>query len=472
MTGFPVLALILLLLPLAAGAVVLELIGIRLRDDRLGYCGWAYLAGSLALALVLFAALAAGLDRLPLIAGAVAALALAGLIWRWRVAGAGDASASARPEPRRIRLAFRIERGFFALVVGLCLLIAGDGMIRADSRAVIGRDEAHIWAAKAKVLYVAGGLGGELQELLAVGSIVYHRDYPLLSPLLQLGSFAVAGRILHVENRVPIQGCYLALIVALAAALRRVTRPALAAGLLFLVVTAPASRLLIGQAYADHLVALGLLVTVDAWWRYRESGSRRWWRLAVVALTFTAWSKNEGLMLAVLAAGAALPAILRRARDRPGRLDRGDYRWLLLPAGVVASQLLFNLAFGLGNDLVNARLGTRLLGQLTEHAPVVARHFLERMLLDPPATQLLFALFFGLLILFPRRLLRGEPGRLAAVVLAALAVDFTLYVSTYHDLDWHLATSSGRVLFQLIPALALWLGAAAGEVLPALRARP
>ena len=56
----------------------------------------------------------------------------------------------------------------WALVLAASLAVTGDRMLRADSRAIVGRDEAHIWAAKAKVLYVARGINDELHELLAV----------------------------------------------------------------------------------------------------------------------------------------------------------------------------------------------------------------------------------------------------------------------------------------------------------------
>ncbi|MEE8525852.1 MAG: hypothetical protein V3T72_18100, partial [Thermoanaerobaculia bacterium] len=299
----------LLLMPLLAGTAVLAWIGIRPRHDPLAYAGWAYLAGSVAIALALFVSVVVG-PVLLIPFWILVVLKTIELIYVRRRGAAErgrrrDPSSDAAPASIGRRGPF-LERLFFGVVVGICLLVVGDRMIQADARAVIGQDEAHIWAAKAKVLYAAAGAGGELEELLASESIVYHKDYPLLNPLLQLGTFVLASDIVHVANRVPIQGFFVALVLALAAALRRVVRPAAAAVLLWLVVSAPISRMLISKAIADHLVALGLLVIMDAWWRYRQTGARCWWRLAVVALTFTAWSKNEGLVIALLVASAVV----------------------------------------------------------------------------------------------------------------------------------------------------------------------
>lgn len=464
----PLLPLLLLLLPPATGAGVLALLGLRPGDDRLAFWGWAWLAGSLAWAGLLFVALLLGLGSLPWLAGAGAVALVAG-VWLGpsppRPPSPLPPSAPSQGEGggRWLRSS-ALERGIFWAVLALVLVIAADEVVRSDARAVVSRDEARIWAAKAKVLYRAGGFGAGVAEELAPPT-VHHPDYPLLDPLLQLGAFAVAGEVLHVENRLPLQGLFLALLLATAGALRRRLRPAFAALLLFLLVTAPASRTLLGQANADHLVALGLLVALDGWHRFRSGGGDRYWRLFAVALAFLAWSKNEGLMLAALLGVVAVAEAWWRAGPRP---SRRHLPWLLLPAAVVAAESGLDAFYGVGNDLVNAGLPARLAGGFLDRAPLVAGRFAEQLLLDPRATQLAFPLLALLLALFPRRLLGGEPGRIAALLAGALGVHFVLYTATPHDPAWHLATSLDRVLFQLLPAALLGVAAVASVVFPGL----
>jgi len=60
----------------------------------------------------------------------------------------------------------------------------------------------------------------------------------------------------------------------------------------------------------------------------------------------------------------------------------------------------------------------------------------------------------------------GVGAAAAALSVAGLgALTFLVYVTTPHDLDWHLATSCRRVLFQLWPSIVflLFLGLATPE---------
>ena len=455
MSGNPLFLVVILGLPLLVGSAFLRLIGISFRKDRIGYFAWAFMSGGLMMSLLLYVALLVGLRSLPWLAGGCVILGILGIVKTHRPA---DTAAQCRQ-----RQGHAVEQASFAVVVaGLFLLTCYD-MTEANTGAMVSHDESYIWAAKAKVLFVARGFGEGYRELMQTHSIVHHRDYPMLNPLVQLWTFLFAGEMLHYENRVAIQGFFLALILALAAALARVARPALAALLLFLLWSSPASQWLLGFAYSDHLVALGLLVVMDAWWRYQQTGERCWWRLAVTALTFMAWSKNEGLMLAaVVASTLSATAFWNRRHSRiPGGRE---WAWLAMPFLVVASHLAMNALHDFDNDLMDGFIA-RLGEQLAANSLQVAGHFAESMFLDPSATQLFLAFFPVFLVLFPRRATGHGLGSFAVVFAVALLLHFLVYASTPHRLGWHLATSSSRVFFQLMPALALWIAAAAARTL-------
>src|SRR5262245_43428296 len=132
---------LLLLVPLALGAACLRIVGHRLRDDRLGWCAWAYVAGSIATAAVLAAWLHFGL---PLRAAAIvpALAAFATLLGLWPVERDDE-------EPRRkpARVAVTAERAAFAVAVAVMLVSTVDRLALADASAVTWGDEAHMWSA-------------------------------------------------------------------------------------------------------------------------------------------------------------------------------------------------------------------------------------------------------------------------------------------------------------------------------------
>jgi hypothetical protein len=224
-------------------------------------------------------------------------------------------------------------------------------------------------------------------------------------------------------------------------------------------------------ATADILVALGLLASLDAWSRWRESGERRFLALFAACLASLAWSKNEGAMLAV-AAGAACLAFA----GAPGRTRRAQAFALLPAAAVIVAQALFNAAFDLHSDLlaVTADGGflARVGAQAAAHLPAVGRHALDDAVLDVRSGNLVPAMLLLALVFFPVRLATRAPAATATLLLGAAAY-LLVYLGTPRLIEWHLRFSLHRVLLQLAPLAAVWLaGAAAWLIRPdAERAR-
>src|SRR6185295_13575892 len=104
---------------------------------------------------------------------------------------------------------------------------------------------------------------------------------------------ALHGEVVHFENRFLIQLCALALWVALCAALRLRVGGVLASLLAVTLLLCDDLRSQCRLAYADGMVAVGLVVAFDAFLRWRSSGRAPWKWLAALGLAFALWSKNE-----------------------------------------------------------------------------------------------------------------------------------------------------------------------------------
>lgn len=459
-------------LPLVLGAALLGLLGIGWRSDRIAFLGWAWIAGACGTALVVFVWLWSGLD---VSSAAVPAAAVAGLALCAGWLGRRRPRAELVATTRAADTATRLERGSFGVVLVGVLLLTAARILLATLQPVVTDDEGNFWAMEAKVAWLSGGFVPAFGATLREPNFVYNADYPNLNPLLQVWTFAHAGRLVHVANRLPIQLFALAQVLVAAAALRRLVRPAFAA-LLLLVLVAPREAAFQTQlAHGDLMVGLGALVALDAWLRWRATRAPAAFRLLALGLALMLWSKNEGLLYALcIALAAALAYAL--ARDEPavqeGAPARAPWAWLLLPAAVVAMNWSFNAWFGftsgfVANERREAGLLALFFAQFDERFSAVTGHLARRVLLSPAHSGLVFAAFFVGVVPYLRRREFALP---AAALFLALGGIAAVFIGAPHDVRWHLGTAATRVTFQLFPAAVLGLGLLLGATVR--RARP
>lgn len=435
--------------PLMLGAPLLEAMGLGPRRDRLAFLAWAWAGGGVTLALLLLGCFLLGVPAawwgvVPI----PAALVLLGCARRARVVdaapGVADAGAAAP-----IGWGYGV---WVAVLAAFTLLHS----VAGAARPCVEGDEGNIWSLKAKTLFA--GLGPDFAALQVHN---LHPDYPLLNPLLQAWVYALHGGIDHFLNRVPVQAFALALLLALAAALRR-RLPALPAGLLLLLCVGAADfGGLARSAYADGMLACGLVLAVDGWLRHAAGEGAAARRLGALGLLLAAWSKNEAALFVVAAvAAASLLALLRRVRFRPGAAAAFSLPALL----VLALTWACNAAFGLRNDLLGANpTGQGMLAlfvaQFGERFPAVLARAGNEMLAPGSPQGAMLLLLPLCLLLVPRRALAAGPGVPGLALLFSAVGLHLVYVGSHLGLQFHLQTSYTRVLFQLLPAFLVWLAA-------------
>ena len=454
MTLSPLAILSVLLVPLLLGAGLVRLLGLRWRDDPLAYPVWCAMAGGLGTAAVLY--LWSWLEW-PYDARLVAPvlLALGAASWLGARTFATPELAPARPG----RPVPRFETALFLAFVLLLVLATVARALRTSTGAIALGDEALIWTRKAHLLFDAGGMNETFgTRARAFG---FHEDYPMLNPLLQVWTFAHARALLWVEARIPIQVFAAALVLAQAAALRCVLRPAAAALVLAVVFFVDASTRKPCSAAADPMVALGLLVATDAGLRWLASRAETWARLFFVGLAFLVGAKHEGTLLGIaVLLGCAACALMSGTRPGWPRLGWPRQRmllWIALPLAVLGAGWLVNVHFGFKNYLASGGPLGILTGQFRERIGPILSYFAELFFMRPRWNAGLFALWIVLSILAPARVLYGRARPLTIGLWFALLGWTFVYLTTPHDLDWHLVSSAPRVTYQAVPALGLWL---------------
>lgn len=446
---------------LLVGYAVLRAIGAGPRTDRIAFWGLAWLCGSLVTALLSLGWLAL---HEPIDGRALAPLALAaGVAAAWAMRKRPTAPDPFAPGDRGVVL---------WITVGLLILVTVDAGTHRMLEPILIGDEANIFAAKAKAMWVADGLGQPF-TLEATFYPVEHADYPLLVPLLYVWTYAAAGGIDHVAPRLQFLPVHVAFVLILASSLRRVAPTWLAALLLVATVGHGIAMRLVGGARADMAVVCGLLLAFESYRRWHAEREHAQATLCAIALAWTAWAKNEGLMLAlVFVAAIGVAALVARPRRGVVAPPSRGYFVALIPLVLVAGQLALGAWWGFAGDLTatsgqdGSTFGERL-ARAPSRVVEVGTFFVENVLFRVARSDDMQLVPMRLLLpmvpiawcLAPRRGLRPTVLIPVLVTFGGLTAYFLVFLITPHDLDWHLRTAAQRISFHVTPLAACALGA-------------
>jgi hypothetical protein len=445
-----------LVAPFVLGSALLGALGLRFASDRVAYAGWVWLAGALGIAGVEFLWLLFGLGTSSALGRElVVLLAAAGLFWHAR---------GAEPVPGEAPRGTPRERAVFHLLFALSLALVLNKLLLGTLEPIYTDDEAQFWSMRAKLLFAAGGFGPEYQAGLRT---LNHGDYPLLNPLLQVWMFVHAGEVTHCVNRLPLQLATPAVVCILAGAVRRHLRPSAAGLLVVAFLGTPLILTAVLRAHSDILVALGGLVVLDAWLRWRDDPRDAWIVLGALGAGTLAWAKNEGFLVLLALVLVALLAHLRKRRPFSARL--AHLAWLA-PFAAVFVTVLHNRLFELESDVLHGRDGHGLLARFLERWSVTTGEvlaFFGELARDGEALQLLPVALLVLLLLDRAGARRLAPA-LFVQALVALGL-LVVLIATPASVDWHLRTAGKRLALQLYPAVTLCVAVLMGRWLPAKR---
>jgi hypothetical protein len=210
-----------------------------------------------------------------------------------------------------------------------------------------------------------------------------------------------------------------------------------------------------------------------------DSGSRVPFLVAGATSAMAAWTKNEGLVFALLMlvlAAAAAGRDLASAGDRPRRPAGRQLLWGIAGgAPVVIALVWFKLALapasGLAEGLSFDVLVTRLF-DLQRHATVAVLMAQHAMRWSASFAVAVFPLA-GLAAIW-MAIQKGDAVRAMTAVLGLMLVSYYfVYVTTPFDISWHVSSSLDRLLIQLWPALvlAVFFSPRSSRALPAREVR-
>lgn len=308
-------------------------------------------------------------------------------------------------------------------------------------------DAISIWNLRARFLFRGGDHWTD-----GFSTINWHGDYPLLLPCEVARGWTWAGNESTIIPALLALSFPLATLALLAGAVGflRGTIQGLLAGLVLLghgyFFETAASQLADVPLAFFFLVAIVSLTLAD-----REDSSVRRWFIALAGLSagLAAWTKNEGLLLLL-----SLPAYRMLLRAGESGRWQGAMEIVVYAIGVLPVALLivyFKLRLAPSNDLVSAHSDARTLAKIFD-----ASRYLAIMLWELKSLWNIGPGLIPALGLYAWLLGRSacRPARLAYLPIlgAIIAVCYFLaYLTSPHDLQWHLDSSLERLHCHLWP---------------------
>lgn len=310
-----------------------------------------------------------------------------------------------------------------------------------------GWDAWSCWSLKAKFIF----LGQEnWKDVLSPGLWRSNTHYPLLWPLINVWFCDLAG---HFDQNIPMLN---SLVIAM------LTAGILLFGLLeltgmlwislsaaVLVAALPFNITLFTSQYSDALLGLFLLSAFVSLLLAEKYGLPKLKILSMIFLGLMSFTKNEGL----ITAGITAMLIFWHERSRKKELKSLIFIFFLacLPT------IIFTIFFAPKNEaFINGLLSADKPTNFSRLVIILVYPWFE--LISGKWNGFWFLVLGGAL-LSGKRLWQSSCGMIGLCILLYLGVVMAYYaVNTFFEIGWWLQTTLSRILFALIPTVALWIG--------------
>lgn len=278
-----------------------------------------------------------------------------------------------------------------------------------------------------------------------------HPDYPLLHSISNAISWALLPRettrgpmALAFYDAISMTG----LIFGLVSRLRGSAQGVLAASLMII---QPFVAFYAMMLFADLPLAVYFLASLGLMVLFLREQRTALPILAGLAAGLAGWTKNEGLPFII----TCTIAWIWLARSAPAGKSalRGFLAGLALPLLTI---ICFKLFLAPPNDLLNGKqdvLG--LLLQPQRYAFVLRRSFQVLWSLHDGSLAVIMLLVAYALIVGRSPTPASGTALLTGILLAQAAVYFVVFLTSPHDLEWHVRSSIGRLYLHIFPGLIL-----------------
>ncbi len=329
---------------------------------------------------------------------------------------------------------------YLILIAGLCFIVSS---CYEQAEKYGGWDAWWFWNYHAKFLstpdvWAQAYLPPEVKQHDLLSPRVSHADYPLMLP----ASVAFFWRLFNTQScLIPYGIAFLfTCIIPVTIFLETYRKNMMISSILYLALANSAVFNQIGiSQMADIILAFFYLASFILMHHFIVSGNSHYLVLCGITLGLAIWTKNEGLVLAVIFIIFYLPKLWHRIS------------FLKLVSGMavpLATFVLFKAAYTPSNDMIENQ-GLKTLAQISDLSryQLIYDSLWTVINRDYPAIKVGLTIYI-IMAIFHKGLFTKE----LLIILFSLFVYLFTYLLTPHNLEWHVNTSLTRILIHLIPA--------------------
>jgi hypothetical protein len=373
-------------------------------------------------------------------------LVIAGTLILFFIKGTKPAGKKSKKEtPGTNNLTFTKSHGLCLLALVLLTIPLA---VSANHYPLGGWDAWSCWNLKAKFIF----LGQEnWKDVLAPGLWRSNTHYPLLWPLINVWFCDLGGQFDQVFPL--LNSIAFALLTAgiLLFGLLELTGSLLVSIAAAVMVTAlPFGVTLYTSQYSDSLLGLYLLSSLTCMLLAEKHNLPQLKIVSMVFLGLMTFTKNEGL----ISAGITALLILWHERSRKEELKN------LIIAFLAAAlpTIIFTLFMAPKNEaFINGLASTEKPTNLSRLGVIAVYPWFEMI---SAKWDGFWVLALGGILLAGKKLWQSTLGMIGVSLILYMGVVMAYYaVNTFFEISWWLSTTLSRIIFALIPTIALWIGA-------------
>jgi len=329
---------------------------------------------------------------------------------------------------------------------------------RALMRPIESYDAVAIHALKAKVIYLSGGVGENFFGNISSFFQGAHPDYPLLIPLSQAWVYTFLGNLNDILVKMIFPIFYLSFILVFYAVLKRITKSRLTALLFtFLLATVKQFSDYSTIGYTDLetgiYFAIGLFY-LYLWFQEKEA---RFLAISLISSVLCLWTKNEGMLLALINVSVFLFYTLANiAKSKNRRILP-----FLLYAGVLACAILAWTGFKESRGLVNENFNLSMVsaGNLKVglgKVPGILYEYQKQFFGFKKWNIIWILSFLVFLTGFKAAFSKNIKYVTAALFLFSIGYS-AVYIFSAVDIKFFLHSTGSRFLLHILPVAVFWM---------------
>ncbi len=316
-----------------------------------------------------------------------------------------------------------------------------------------------IWNLHARFIFLSGAnWREEIHNLGLIG--VTHTDYPLLLPAFIAGSWVWMGRDALIVPAYTAFCFTFGSIAVLWGALSMMRGEKAANVAIIILLGARLFVLFGGWEQADVPLGYFLLSSLSLWFISSTGGedgvNRRILILAALELGFTAWTKNEGIMDALIVSLVFAFTLLRTEGVKVSRVD--IMSWIYGLTAPIGALVWFKLTIAPPNDIMAGQGWHSTIARITDIAryKIIMVAFAKDIIgFSPGPRGIVPIMAIYRWIAGGSKITQGSAllAPIALIPLVILMGDFAVYLITPKDLPWQLTSSFKRLLIQIWPSV-------------------